>query len=236
VKAHSDIPANRTLKPFTALRTGLVVAVLAFLFATTFAVPRAAADPTWKFVETSCEAISGGNGGDCSLPPPFPPGLTLPLTIGQFTGSGTYVDDVPLDFDLPPEITFSESGNFSLDFANFHFTSNSPAYCFVSFIAPCNVDISLTDSSAGVYGNVDLFDGLNEVTVDMTFNGSTFSAFLGSETSPLEGCGDVFNDSGCYVSGDLVPAPEPSSLPMLLAGLGLLGGAMYFGRKQVKVS
>ncbi len=27
--------------------------------------------------------------------------------------------------------------------------------------------------------------------------------------------------------------PEPSSLPMLLAGLGLVGGALYFGRKRV---
>lgn len=29
-----------------------------------------------------------------------------------------------------------------------------------------------------------------------------------------------------------VPVPEPSSLPLLLAGLGLLGGTMYFGRKR----
>jgi hypothetical protein len=28
--------------------------------------------------------------------------------------------------------------------------------------------------------------------------------------------------------------PEPSSLPMLLAGLGLIGGAFYFGRKKAK--
>ena len=30
--------------------------------------------------------------------------------------------------------------------------------------------------------------------------------------------------------------PEPSSLPMLLAGLGLIGGAFYFGRRKVKAS
>jgi PEP-CTERM motif len=30
--------------------------------------------------------------------------------------------------------------------------------------------------------------------------------------------------------------PEPSSLPMLLAGLGLIGGAFYLGRRKVKAS
>lgn len=33
-----------------------------------------------------------------------------------------------------------------------------------------------------------------------------------------------------------LPMPEPSSLPILLAGVGLIGGAFYFGRKKVMAS
>jgi len=30
-----------------------------------------------------------------------------------------------------------------------------------------------------------------------------------------------------------VGVPEPSSLPMILAGIGLIDGAFYFGRKKM---
>jgi PEP-CTERM motif len=33
-----------------------------------------------------------------------------------------------------------------------------------------------------------------------------------------------------------IGVPEPSSLPVLLAGLGLMGGAFYFGRKRAKAT
>jgi hypothetical protein len=39
--------------------------------------------------------------------------------------------------------------------------------------------------------------------------------------------------SSSFCSLSLAPVPEPSSLPMLLAGLGMIGGAFYFGRKKV---
>jgi len=40
-------------------------------------------------------------------------------------------------------------------------------------------------------------------------------------------------DVGSYL---VRPLPEPSSLPMLLAGLGLIGGAFYFRRKKLDLS
>ena len=54
------------------------------------------------------------------------------------------------------------------------------------------------------------------------------------------GCGQepgtITYTNGCQTQGQLFvrdPVPEPSSLPMLLAGLGMIGGALYFGRKKI---
>lgn len=52
------------------------------------------------------------------------------------------------------------------------------------------------------------------------------SASCGGSLGPLTGP----TSSSCTPS--LSPVPEPSSLPLLLAGLGLIGGAVYFGRKK----
>lgn len=51
--------------------------------------------------------------------------------------------------------------------------------------------------------------------------------------------GSITYTNGCQTQGQIFvhdPVPEPSSLPMLLAGLGLIGGAFYFGRKKVLAS
>ena len=47
--------------------------------------------------------------------------------------------------------------------------------------------------------------------------------------------GSIESEDLSEVSGNSIIAtavPEPSSLPMLVAGLGLIGGALYFGRKK----
>ena len=45
------------------------------------------------------------------------------------------------------------------------------------------------------------------------------------------------SDSITVVAGTgAQPVPEPSSFPVLLAGLGLIGGAFYFGRKKAKTA
>jgi hypothetical protein len=70
-------------------------------------------------------------------------------------------------------------------------------------------------------------DTYTEFSFDVTSTGSDTLAFN-------------FRDDPDYMALDNVslvsstPVPEPSSLPMLLAGLGLIGGAFYFGRKKAK--
>jgi len=67
---------------------------------------------------------------------------------------------------------------------------------------------------------------------DITYVGSTYCASSSTLCSPTiaDGVNGFF---GPNFSASSASVPEPSSLPMLLAGLGLIGGAFYFGRKKM---
>lgn len=66
--------------------------------------------------------------------------------------------------------------------------------------------------------------------VQLTFDGTSFSGGWGSDAI-LEGCGFF---AACQITGVL--DPEPSSLPVLLASLGMIGGALYIGRKKARTA
>jgi len=83
-----------------------------------------------------------------------------------------------------------------------------------------------------VTGHIDL-EVMATREVELVFSGTTFSGLWGSDGT-IEGCGTF---AGCEISGEPVSGvPEPSSFPMFLAGLGLIGGAFYFGRKRARAS
>lgn len=195
-----------------AMRFWLVAAVLGLLFAGTWSIPRAAADVTWELVETGCS-----NG--------FNTCHQSPLTLGSITGSGTYLSSAPFGAN------FSETGDFIATFfySPLDITALSPNYCAPADSA-CNVDISVTSTPAGLTGHFDFESYGDQTAVDLNFNGNTFFApAWGNDGGALPGCGNLV---ACSITGELDPVPEPSSLPVLLAGLGMIGGALFFGRKK----
>jgi hypothetical protein len=187
------------------LRFGLICAVLGCLTVTIGGVSRAAADPTYDLVETACYS---GNGG-CV-------GFTLPVTIGTISGSGTYFNS------YDPPLPFSASGDLSVSFSNYFFDSSNPSP--PNCAAHCSVDINLTDNT----GYLNFEDFVSDPFIRLNFDGTTFSGEWGSD-GYLSGCGSF---ASCYISGVLDPVPEPSSLPMLLAGLAAMSGALYLARKK----
>ena len=198
------------------MRLGPVTVVFGLLCGCLGGIPAAAAAPVWNLVETSCTSTNGG----CQTPP------NLPLIIGSIEGSGTYISS-------PGSLT--ESGDLTTNFGNiFHFNSSSSPYCQITppypFPYECSVSIDLTDTASGVTGGASLLappDGT--ANFGLSFEGTTFFGAWGSD-SFLEGCGFF---AQCFISGDLVRAPEPASLPVLLAGLAMMGGALYLKRKNI---
>ena len=210
-----------------ALRFGLVTAVLGFSFASMWSVPHAAADPTWDLVETTCMSGNGGCPGGYSAG-----SFTLPLTLGSIEGTGTFINYVTCDGDTGTcTSNVTSSGDYDWNLPVLLPSSGVP-YCDASGPTYCHVDVQLTDSPSGEFGEVSFEDNYDDINYDLSFDGRTFGGNWGSD-GPIEGCGEFVD---CYITGDLVSTPEPSSLPMLLAGLGLVGGAFYFGRKKVLAS
>jgi fibro-slime domain-containing protein len=88
------------------------------------------------------------------------------------------------------------------------------------------VNGQLVDDNGGVHGFSDVpFD----VTAALNVGVNTLDIFFADRH--VTGSELAFN-ADVLTIGTRSAVPEPSSLPMLLAGLGLIGGAFYFGRKK----
>jgi fibro-slime domain-containing protein len=94
------------------------------------------------------------------------------------------------------------------------------------------VNNQLVDDNGGVHGFSDVpFD----VTTGLNIGMNTIDIFFADRH--VTGSELAFNADVVTVNPrSPSPVPEPSSLPMLLAGLGLIGGAFYFGRKKMLAS
>ena len=91
------------------------------------------------------------------------------------------------------------------------------------------VSIDLTSNDSGVSGYVSWEPPGKAPMPVYIFDVQTFEGFWGSD-GYFDGYGEF---AQCYIYGELVSAPEPSSLLTLLAGLGLIGCGFCFGRKQL---
>src|SRR5579863_1646063 len=137
------------------LRSGLVTAVLAYLYVYMSSIHPAAADTIWTLEETACSPIEIGGCDNGHL--------SLPLVIGSIEGSGTY--------DSGPFGEFSESGDFTLTLSSFVFGSAAAPYC--AFIdTNCGVHINVTSTDAGVTGDFNFENTQGPITYG--FNGLTF--------------------------------------------------------------
>lgn len=77
--------------------------------------------------------------------------------------------------------------------------------------------------ASGISANPDAF-----APEDISFTGTAESIVISSGADQFG-----WDDLTLNIDGVATNIPEPSSLPLLLAGLGLVGGAFYFGRKKV---
>jgi hypothetical protein len=173
----------------------------------------------------------------------FSAGGNEDITLGS-PGSTT-VGDVTLDATSGTTYIIGTSfvNTYGADFFSAQNASSHEAITF-SFSTP-------VDAFAFDYGSYnDRGDNLQLAlssgnTINLTLPGTPGTAeFIGltsdtgitSASLTDQGTGDVL-DVISVTTADLArtsAVPEPSSLPMLLAGLGMIGGAFYFGRKKAK--
>jgi len=166
--------------------------------------------------------------------PPGPTDISAPLSLGSntfyFFGSSDGSTD-PASWALyayfdgasTPSISGGGTENSATFSASTYPDGLPPSYGStpdrLSFVAPGDLDVTMT-----AYEMTDTGIGAYDAGTQGLFEVSPF-------TSTPDG---LWNFMGT-VTFD-VRVPEPSSLPMLLAGLGMIGGAFYFGRKKVMVS
>jgi hypothetical protein len=128
-------------------------------------------------------------------------------------------------------LTILPSANYGLGFVQ-----GSTNYNYFDFDTA--TDTFVPGDASGTYGVLGPFL-LAAVSSDFSSGFDFFSAPRNDFSEFTQGIYDVPYDAVSVTTAlgdDVSSVPEPSSLPMLLAGLGLIGGAFYFGRKRTKAS
>ena len=154
---------------------------------------------------------------------------TIDFTISELgtteaTGSFSYTSAAPV-------LSYGDLTAFSLTIgsANYGlgFVQGSSNYDYFQFDTTTNT--FTPGVASGTYGPLGPFL-FSAFANDLTSGFDFFSAPRNDFSELTQGIYDMPYDS---VTVSAAAVPEPSSLPMLLAGLGLVGGALYFGRKRV---
>lgn len=150
---------------------------------------------------------------------------------GTLTGSFQMNDST---FDLS-NINISLTGSPDVPDMTFTSTSQVPGFCTLCSPTSQYDEFRIEQGAESIYFDVNdplVLNGSNILITDPD-NEDQFSdvdyTFEVEDVDPIttEGL------SGALDAVTSSAVPEPSSLPLLLAGLGLIGGAMYFGRKKM---
>jgi hypothetical protein len=160
---------------------------------------------------------------DLSTPIAFPSIISL---------SGTFTDILGGAYGGSPRIELGATdGDFFLAYLGTlpSFIEGDPA-TFTSDFSGANLDNGTNNSAFENLGSYQLLTSLQTMYA---------SDLIDSVSFIVDGGWAVDQDlklAQLDLNGENLLVPEPSSLAMLLAGLGLIGGAMYFGRKKVFAS
>lgn len=142
-------------------------------------------------------------------------------------------------------VLFQNTGGTAVTLSALSFTpSGYNLFGLAGQTSPVTIDAGTNLIVLGVDGS-DVLGGVRQ-TVDFTLDSVNYSVLDAVTTDAFDGVlyGKVdwseaetqpwaqIDCIGCSVSS----VPEPSSLPLLLAGLGMIGGAFCFGRKKVMAS
>jgi hypothetical protein len=116
--------------------------------------------------------------------------------------------------------------------------SGNPLEGFYVANYPIDVLFASASNFVGLQGDaiVTEEEGSNSQVFDLHYDGNGTNNEFALTQFTQDGVQFNQSEDGIFVTAQRIQdvgVPEPSSLPMLLAGLGLVGGAFYFGRKKV---
>lgn len=162
--------------------------------------------------------------------------LSTPIAFSSITSLDAVFNDITGGADGgSPRILLFTSGSDSFDAylgTPPNFNDSDPAV-FTSGFSGVNLDNGTNNSdfqNSGTYQTLASLQAVygTDMIDDITFAVDGGWAANGAQDLTLA----KLDVNGTNLLASSSPVPEPSSLPMLLAGLGMIGGAVYFGRKK----
>jgi hypothetical protein len=191
--------------------------------------------PAWNYNSSAAEfgssavldvTVDNGAANDVSQNYAFSTitGLSATTAGGSFSGTWTsgFNSNVPSTIFL----TTDGSGTPTLDLlgqalpGDGNYMDSATALAEIQLAVPQN-----SGGSSSYYTPFDLQDYISSNFAEI---------YLPDNCGPNGNGACGFEVGGALASSGPTGVPEPSSFPLLLAGLGLIGGAFYFGRKKAK--